>query len=207
MDVHQLYRDAEAQLREAEGVKADAERSIVALKKIMDGLRLLNPEVGQQAAQPGRHIEVTVSDSAGVTDSATAQVVRTGPELREIILGLLRAETRYLSSQEIVDELVDFGILNDDPEAVEATRKLISRMVNEGRLDRERRDGRSFNYGVPGVTPKNAETPALTGVSGVPTPTTDEGSDHADDGNGDHHDHQTGWNDGQGRSAPSVVAG
>jgi hypothetical protein len=175
----------------------------------VEGLRVLDPDLGRNAVQGGGTGGGELAGPGGElrhgADSGPAD--SSSPDYRLSIMSVIRTADTFLSTQEIVDAMILGGFIEDDREAAEAVRKVVSRMASAGQVVRERRDGRSYNYGLPGMAPQNAESPALTELSVVPAPTSDEGRTANAAEAGDHSDHLPRWNDSNGRGAPSVVEG
>lgn len=125
----------------------------------------------------------------GTTNNLIVQILKT-------------AEGAWLSADVIADEAFAQGWGLDLPDRVSAVRTACRRLADKDVIYR-RKDGRGYVY----RTPTNAESPAATGLSVVPAPTSDEGRTADVEGIGDRDDHLSGRNDDHGRGAPSVVEG
>lgn len=208
MDVRQIHREVQNDLRRYEAELVVLQQKVGGLQKIMDGLLELDPAIG--AGMPAATI-ATNSQTAGSSVQATISVGTPefipGNETRSQVLSVLVAANAFLSTQEIAEAMTAADQLPDNKQAVVALGKVISRMSSTGALARRPRDGRSFIYGLPEWAVQNAESPAATGLSVVPAPTSDEGRTADVEGLGDRDDHLSRWNDSDGRGAPSVMEG
>jgi hypothetical protein len=206
MDVRRIYQEAQADLARYQAQLATIQQKVAGLTKVVEGLRVLDPDLGNAA----RHADgagPSISVGGELRHSGDGAAADSSADHRLSIMSVIRTAQTFMSTQEIVDAMILGGFIEDDREAAEAVRKVISRMASAGHLIRERRDGRSYNYGLPGMAPQNAESPADTGLSVVPAPTSDEGRTADVEGIGDRDDHLSGWNDDHGRGAPSVAEG
>jgi hypothetical protein len=200
MDVRQIYRDAQEDLRRHEAELAVLQRKVLGLKQIVEGVRILDPGLIEDE---GSAVETT-TDAAPT--SSTSPDLSGG--LRTAIYDAVKESGRFLATPEIIDVMVSAGTLAEGREGADAVRKVVSRMYASDQLVRLPRDGRSFMYGVPGTpAPQNAESAADTALSVVPAPTSDEGRTADVAEAGDRSDHLSRWNDSDGRGAPSVVEG
>lgn len=207
MDVRELYLEAQAELAKYQADLVTIQKKVAGLAKIVEGLLVLDPDVAGTAVQhDGSHSGAQMSSGGELRHSADGAPADSSADYRLSIMSVIRNANTFLSTQEIVDAMILGGLIDNDREVSEAVRKVVSRMASAGHLIRERRDGRSYNYGLPGMAPQNAESPADTGLSVVPAPT-EEGRTGNVEGAGDRNDHFPRWNDVDGIGAPSVMEG
>ncbi len=184
MDVHKLYVEAQANLHDLQTQLDATRRQVSGLERVLEGLRLLDPTVAQDNKQEQVQVSERVASANGVVFETVN--VPLGSVLRDHIFEVLRTSERFLSSQELINHAVSSGYLASDADAAESLRKIVSRMVQEKKLVREKRDGRSYNYGLP----QDASSSAVVAAELLDEPVlTPSGGEHTD-GQGSHHDHR-----------------
>lgn len=205
MDVRQIYQEAQADLARYQAQLATIQQKVAGLTKVVEGLRVLDPDLGN-GAQHDDGAGPSISVGGELRHSADGATADSSADHRLSIMSVIRTAETFMSTQEIVDAMILGGFIEDDRETAEAVRKVVSRMASAGQLVRERRDGRSYNYGLPSMAPQNAESPAGTGLSVVPAHDSPEGGEAY--GTGDHRDHDSRERDSDHfGGAPSVVEG
>lgn len=196
-------RGAEIAVVEAEREVAEATRRLTVARQERDAFRV----AASRRREGGVHYEIVVTDSAGVSDTATA-VVGGEPEVARLTREWQKLP-RTLAVERALVELVQKYNMPASPADIEAhvaaagrndQREHISAaLAHLSRTDRAHRVGHA--KWMPGVAPKNAESAAVTALSVVPGPTSEGGEAREP-----HHDHdqESGWDNSHGGD-PAVV--
>jgi len=188
----------------AEAERDRAAREADGFEQMIEGLLKIHPEVlGQevlgQQTESAADLTIRQTDGTTIVIQAKTRHPRGNPAIDNVV-SAVNSLSGWVMARDVVAALSQRGLLPDADDPMAAVRVSLRRAWRAGRLERSTFDGRTNMYRA--IRAENAETPALTEVSGGATSRVGGESDAPPEANRYHGDSYRGQNRDHDHGAP-----